>query len=1029
MTIRGLAINRAPDDAIEIDAFAGGHTIVGNYIGTDVSGLRTTYGNGYGITVKTDGNTIGGTSPADRNVIAGNSTLADSFGIGFYQDADNNVVQGNYIGVGADGTTAMSNRDGVIFAASQTTDNNLVGGAALGAGNLIAGNSLNGITALSGTGNAFIGNAIHSNGLLGINLGTAGVTANDSGDGDTGANNLQNFPVLGGVRAVSGTQLAVSGTLNSTASSHFRIEFFASTSADATGYGEGQRYLGFVNVNTDGSGNATFSTTLTATLAAGEAVSATATKSDATFTTFTDTSEFSQNTVAFEGMALWRTNADTSPNFQIWDGTAYSPAGNSAAIGDLQSMRAAESPTRTEVIVIGRTSGGSIVGQIWNGTSWSALPINPLGSQFIASQWVTDVAYESSSGDAMLVFGDGSGLKFATWNGTSWSTPAALSDYATLSGGTTAAHVSLATKPGGDEMVLAVTDNLGKDYAYVWNGSSWSAGTQVSTGSGSSSAVAYEAQSGHAMIAYADAATPTLYFRIWNGSTWSAQSSVAVTGGAGGTYPAYINLASDPNSDRIAVGITSSGLPGSTVYSLNVWNGSAWSAGQQATASGIDQLMPGIDVAFESTSGDAFAAYGITGTSAVGYRTWSAAGGWSAEGTWGVGLTQPARVVTLTPDPDSDRIMMSDQDGNSQLALAQWSGSARGAGTIIATDTGETNNQPFAFVWEFSANEAPVNTVPGLQVTAVSTPLVFSTGNGNAISVADSDDASVSVTLSATNGLLTLNGLTGLSLSVGDGSADATMTFTGTQASVNAALNGLQFSPMAAFLGIATVQIGTTDFGAGGAAAPKSDTDSITVEVGAVNHAPVNTVPAGQAIDVNGMVLFSTATGTLVSVSDVDAGSNPIQVTLTAANGTLNLSGNKGLTFTTGDGTTDVTMTFTGTVTDINAALNGMTFVAAANFTGTASLQIVTNDLGNSGAGGALSDADSVSIDVREVEQVDLDDLAERRQFSRRDRPDELDRGPGAEIRPERRQPAVRARHYDRHLLAGRIQPRQRRVR
>ena len=295
---------------------------------------------------------------------------------------------------------------------------------------------------------------------------------------------------------------------------------------------------------------------------------------------------------------------------------------------------------------------------------------------------------------------------------------------------------------------------------------------------------------------------------------------------------------------------------------------------------------------------------------------------------------------------------------------------------IIITGTGHRASQAYdsdpsraaQLVVTYTTNDAPVNTVPGLQVTAVNTPLVFSTGNGNAISVSDSDDTSVSITLSANDGLLTLNGLAGLSFSAGDGSADATMTFTGTLASVNAALNGLQFSPTAAFQGLAAVQIGTTDFGGGGAGSPESDTDSITVEVGDVNHAPVNTVPAAQATDIGGMVLFSSATGTQISVSDADAGTSPVQVTLTAASGTINLSGNNGLTFTIGDGTADGTMTFTGTVADINTALNGMTFVAAAGFTGTAGVQITTNDLGNSGAGGALGDTDAISIAVREVD-------------------------------------------------------------
>ena len=91
-----------------------------------------------------------------------------------------------------------------------------------------------------------------------------------------------------------------------------------------------------------------------------------------------------------------------------------------------------------------------------------------------------------------------------------------------------------------------------------------------------------------------------------------------------------------------------------------------------------------------------------------------------------------------------------------------------------------------------------------------------------------------------------------------------------------------------------------------------------------------------------------------------------VQVTLIATNGTLNLSGTQGLTFTPpADGTDDASMTFTGTVADINAALEGMTFVATPGYTGTAGLQITTDDLGNSGAGGHLSDTDTIDITIQ----------------------------------------------------------------
>ena len=75
-------------------------------------------------------------------------------------------------------------------------------------------------------------------------------------------------------------------------------------------------------------------------------------------------------------------------------------------------------------------------------------------------------------------------------------------------------------------------------------------------------------------------------------------------------------------------------------------------------------------------------------------------------------------------------------------------------------------------------------------------------------------------------------------------------------------------------------------------------------------------------------------------------------MTLTATNGTMILNGTTGLAFSVGDGVGDATMTFTGTVTHINSALNGMMFTPTSNYFGAASLQIVTNDQGNTGSGG-----------------------------------------------------------------------------
>lgn len=136
-------------------------------------------------------------------------------------------------------------------------------------------------------------------------------------------------------------------------------------------------------------------------------------------------------------------------------------------------------------------------------------------------------------------------------------------------------------------------------------------------------------------------------------------------------------------------------------------------------------------------------------------------------------------------------------------------------------------------------NDAPVNTVPGEEDSLEDASVVFSTANSNALSVGDADadpaTQALQVTLSVTNGTLTLASLTGLTFSVGDGASDATMTFTGTANAINAALGaGLTFTPVADYNGPATLTITTSDQGLNGTGGALSDTDTVTITIDAV---------------------------------------------------------------------------------------------------------------------------------------------------------------------------------------------------
>lgn len=267
-----------------------------------------------------------------------------------------------------------------------------------------------------------------------------------------------------------------------------------------------------------------------------------------------------------------------------------------------------------------------------------------------------------------------------------------------------------------------------------------------------------------------------------------------------------------------------------------------------------------------------------------------------------------------------------------------------------------------------AANDAPVNAVPAAQITNEDTAKVFSSANGNAISISDVDAGAspVQVTLSVASGTLTLGGTTGLTVT---GNGTASVSATGTLADLNTGLNGLAYTPSVNFNGADTLTVASNDQGNTGTGGAKTDTDTVGITVSAVNDAPTNTLPGAQSTNENTALVFSSANGNSISISDVDAGAAAVQVTLAATNGTLSLSGTTGLTVT-GNGTANVTAT--GTVANLNAAMNGMSFTPAASFSGAASVAITTNDQGNTGLGGPLSASGSVGITVLDAGTLQL---------------------------------------------------------
>ncbi len=278
--VRGFVINRFLSDGIEIE-IGGTNVVEGNYFGTDVAGTAARP-NGYGISVKSNNNVIGGTTASQRNVISGNT----GWGVSLYTTAANNAVRGNYIGLRATGATGLGNSGNGIEIYGTASSNNTI------ENNVIAGNAQDGVAILDGANirNAILGNAIYGNGQLGIDLRNDGVT-NNNGSINTGRPNYEmDFPVFTNV-ILDGLNLSVSGYIGSTPNdadfANARVEIFLSDN-DPSGNGEGQAYLGYLTA--DASGN--FSGSLTVSgLAVGNSITGTATDE------IGNTSEFGANVV------------------------------------------------------------------------------------------------------------------------------------------------------------------------------------------------------------------------------------------------------------------------------------------------------------------------------------------------------------------------------------------------------------------------------------------------------------------------------------------------------------------------------------------------------------------------------------------------------------------------------------------------------------------------------------------------------------------------------------------------------------
>jgi CSLREA domain-containing protein len=285
-----------PGRGISAGSGATNLVIEGNYIGTDISGTKAIEPAIHlSVGIAGDGSPsgvrIGGTTGADTPTCDGACNLISGGSEGIVGGAVNWTIEGNYIGTDATGTQPLPNKQvdpntaaGVSLAG--LSNGTTIGGLDPAAGNLIAYNDGVGVLIVDCfCGNAILSNRIFDNRGTGIQLGSfPPINLNDTGDGDTGPNDLQNYPVITDVSVANG-ETTVTGTFNSRANRAYHLQFFRNLppAADSVArrcdslvrdqtwcssacdpwsfFGEGEHLIETDDVMTDDAGNKDFSYT------------------------------------------------------------------------------------------------------------------------------------------------------------------------------------------------------------------------------------------------------------------------------------------------------------------------------------------------------------------------------------------------------------------------------------------------------------------------------------------------------------------------------------------------------------------------------------------------------------------------------------------------------------------------------------------------------------------------------------------------------------------------------------------------
>ena len=419
---------------------------------------------------------------------------------------------------------------------------------------------------------------------------------------------------------------------------------------------------------------------------------------DTEFTINVSTSSMDSIMAAYYESGYYYSGGGGTPRYRTLYGSEWSDEKSANYIdGSPYFLVLESSPVSPEIIMGTADSYSDVNVQIWDGFSWAS--VNELSTDTNTySRRGFDIKYEQVSGDAIVVYTDryiDSGIvpQYTVWDGSSWSSPAAVDGSDAGSG--RVSWVKLAADPNSDYMALVAQDDSGRIRAQIWDGNSWGNSeviTDDADGPYQSFDVTFD-DDGNVMVVWADWSvssftsgrgrwSTTTYncdvrvgYHIFNGGSWSSDDNVYDFSytqdyyNPFSNYGCWLKVAGDPDSDDMIMAL-------GDAYDIRyaTWDGSAWDYSLSILEDNVQSYTTcPVDVAFEQTSGDGIIVWG-TNSNYPKYCTWDGSS-WSAEQS-ASNIGAYPKCVKLVPDPASDEMFLMTSDSSNDINIQKWDGSS-----------------------------------------------------------------------------------------------------------------------------------------------------------------------------------------------------------------------------------------------------------------------------------------------------------------------------------------------------------------